>query len=89
MESILAYVKRRLRDIGPTEWPAVMEGAARFAEGDLAKSTARKIAYERTSTTVGNIEPLYRYFIRRDYGQDSLPHEHPPIVRNGKRSKVA
>jgi len=76
MESILNYVKRRLRDVGPPEWESIS------VETGTAKSVPRKIAYERTNAVVNTVEPLYRYFIKRDYGQNFLPHEAPPITRH-------
>jgi hypothetical protein len=75
MESMLDYVKRRLRDVGPPEWESV--GLAAGA----TKSLPRKLVYERRSPSVNTVEPLYRYFLRRDYGLMGLPHEQPPILR--------
>jgi hypothetical protein len=76
MESMLDYVKRRLRDLGPPERESV------GVEVGLTKSLPRKLVFERTRPPVDTVEPLYRYFLKRDYGLQQLPHEQPPIVRN-------
>jgi hypothetical protein len=79
METILSYVRRRLRDVGPPEWPAIV------AEVDVKpESLLRKLAYERENTRVKALEPIYRYFLRIDYGSPDLPHERPPITKKGR-----
>lgn len=78
METILSYVKRRLRDVGPSEWEAIS------VEVGAAKSVARKLAYERPKAPVGTIEPFYRHFLGIDYGLKALPHEQAPITKRGR-----
>jgi hypothetical protein len=78
METIFNYVKRRLRDVGPPEWEEIGN------ETGVAMSVPRKIAYERTGVVVKTVEPLYRYFLKRDYGICLLPHEKPPITKRGR-----
>lgn len=78
MESILQYVKRRLLDVGPSEWEAISVAA------EVAKSTPRKLAYERKDALLSGVEPVYRYFLGRDYGLTKLPHENGPITRRGR-----
>jgi hypothetical protein len=75
MESMLDYVKRRLRDVGPPEWESL------GVEAGATKSLPRKLVYERKAPAITTVEPLYRYFLRRDYGLQGLPHEQPPILR--------
>ena len=78
METILAYVKRRLLDVGPPEWPGIA------AEVDVRpESVLRKLAYDRQNTRINSLEPVYRYFLKRDYGCKALPHERPPITKKG------
>jgi hypothetical protein len=78
METILSYVRRRLRDVGPPEWPAIV------AETQVNSSIPRKLAYERENTRVNALEPIYRYFLHRDYGSSALPHERPAITKKGR-----
>lgn len=52
-ETILGYVRRRLREEGPTHWPEI----ATRAEKPL--STLRKIAYgDRRNPRLDTIEPI-------------------------------
>lgn len=76
METMVDYVKRRLRDVGSPAWESV------GVEAGTPKSLPRKLVHERTNPSVRSVEPLYRYFLRRDYGLEQLPHELPPIVRS-------
>jgi hypothetical protein len=78
MEPIITYIRRRLRDVGPSEWEAIGDQLG------FAKSTTRKLAYERDNPAVATAEPLYRYFLKRDYGTSCLPHEKPPITKRGR-----
>jgi hypothetical protein len=56
MESILDYVRRKLREAGPQQWETI----ARAAGCSLV--SPRKIVYDRKNPGVNTIEPLYRYF---------------------------
>lgn len=78
MEPILAYVKRRLLEVGSSEWESI-----RAAAGG-AKSVPRKLAYDRENTSINGLEPYYRYFLLRDYGLAKLPHENGPITKRGR-----
>jgi hypothetical protein len=78
MESIFNYVKRRLLDVGPPEWEAISRATG------SAKSVPRKFAYERDNAHANKVEPLYRYFLLRDYGLKKLPHENGPITKSGR-----
>jgi hypothetical protein len=78
MEPIISYVKRRLRDVGPAEWDAIGTHLG------FNKTTTRKLAYERNNPGITTVEPLYRYFLSRDYGTCQLPHEKPPITKRGR-----
>jgi hypothetical protein len=78
METILNYVQRRLRDVGPPEWGAIA------VEAGIKESVPRKLVYERTNTRINALEPIYRYFLHRDYGSSCLPHDKPPITKKGR-----
>ena len=57
MESIIDYLKRKLRDVGPSQWEAIA------AECGVAKTLPRKIAYEdRDNPGVQTIQPLIDFF---------------------------
>ena len=77
MESIIDYVKRRLLEVRPPEWPAIHD------ELGGQESLPRKLAYDRKNTRVNELEPYYRYFLKRDYGLEKLPHENGPITKRG------
>jgi hypothetical protein len=68
MESIMDYLKRRLREAGPARWEAIA------AEAKCAKTLPRKIAYDdRENPGVATIQPLLDYFGAVDRGERELP----------------
>lgn len=68
METILDYVKRRLREVGPALWEPIAD------ECGCAKTLPRKIAYDdRENPGVVTIQPLYSYFQQVDLGRRTLP----------------
>jgi hypothetical protein len=68
MESIIEYLKRKLRDAGAARWEAIA------AECGIAKTLPRKIAYDdRDNPGVQTVQPLVDYFQSIDRGQRSLP----------------
>jgi hypothetical protein len=71
METIMDYLKRRLREVGPALWEAIAE------EAGVAKTLPRKIVYDskRENPKVGTIQPLYDYFKAVDAKQRKLPAE--------------
>jgi hypothetical protein len=60
MESILDYVRRRLREVGSQSWEEIAK------EVGSSPVTPRKIVYERDNPGVNTVEPYYRYFQRLD-----------------------
>jgi hypothetical protein len=60
MESILEYVRRRLKESGSDKWEEIAHAAG------CAPSTPRKVVYERENPGVNTVEPLYRYFLALD-----------------------
>jgi hypothetical protein len=69
MESIFAYVKRRLMDVPRSEWePLGIRVCGK-------KSLPRKLAYERANPPIDTVEPFYRHFVEVDTGAKHLPHE--------------
>jgi hypothetical protein len=68
MESILDYLKRKLREAGPSRWEAIAE------EAGIAKTLPRKIAYDdRDNPGVQTIQPLMDYFAAIERGERELP----------------
>jgi hypothetical protein len=68
MESIMDYLKRKLKEAGPARWEAVAKQAG------VAKSLPRKIAYaDRENPTVETVQPLLDYFHEVDAGKRQLP----------------
>ncbi len=66
MESIIVYLRRKLREAGPEAWPAIAEAAG------VAKTLPRKIAYgDRDNPGVATIQPLLDYF--RDVDRRDVP----------------
>jgi hypothetical protein len=69
MESIMDYLKRKLREAGPARWEAIA------AEAGVAKTLPRKIAYDdRDNPGVSTIQPLLDYFGQVERGERELPH---------------
>jgi hypothetical protein len=69
MESIMDYLKRKLREAGPARWEAIA------AEAGVAKTLPRKIAYDdRDNPGVSTIQPLLDYFGQVERGERDLPH---------------
>jgi hypothetical protein len=68
MESILDYLKRKLRDAGPARWEQIA------SEVGCAKTLPRKIAYgDRENPGVETIQPLVSFFQAVERGEKSLP----------------
>ncbi len=76
-ESIIGYVKRRLKEVGPREWPSL------HAKLGGNPSLPRKLVYDRTNTRVNELEPYYRHFLALD-GLSKLPHETAPSRKRGR-----
>ena len=76
METVLGYVKRRLREVGPGLWPLI---AAELSDGRpdderVSEHMMRKVAYgDRDNPRVGTIQPLLDYFGALDRGEIGLP----------------
>jgi transcriptional regulator with XRE-family HTH domain len=68
MESIIEYLKRKLREAGPSRWEAIA------AEAGVAKTLPRKLAYDdRENPGVATIQPLLDYFGAVERGERELP----------------
>ena len=68
METILDYLKRKLREAGPGRWEAIA------AATGCAKTLPRKIAYgDRDNPGVETIQPLLDLFHAIDRGERQLP----------------
>lgn len=62
------YLKRKLREAGPSRWEAIA------TEANVAKTLPRKIAYDdRENPGVGTVQPLLDYFHDVDAGRRQLP----------------
>jgi hypothetical protein len=68
METIMDYLKRRLREAGPSRWEAIA------TEAKVAKTLPRKIAYDdRDNPGVQTVQPLLDFFAEVDRGDRELP----------------
>lgn len=68
METIIDFLKRRLREAGPGRWEAIASSAG------IAKTLPRKIAYDdRDNPGVQTVQPLLDYFAAVDRGELELP----------------
>lgn len=68
MESIIDFLKRRLREAGASRWEAIA------VEAGVARTLPRKIAYDdRENPGVATIQPLLDYFGEVDRGARKLP----------------
>lgn len=69
MESIMDYLKRKLREAGAARWEAIA------AEAGVTKSLPRKIAYDdKDNPGVAKIQPLLDYFSQVERGERELPN---------------
>lgn len=66
-ESILEYLRRRLKDVGSARWDELAKDAR------VNPSLPRKIAYERKNPGVNTVEGLYFYFKAVDAGEKQFP----------------
>lgn len=68
METVIDYVKRRLRECGPALWEQIA------AEAGVAKTLPRKIVYgDRDNPGVQTVQPLLTYLQQVERGERSLP----------------
>lgn len=68
MESIIDYLKRKLREAGAARWEAIA------ADCGVAKTLPRKIAYDdRDNPGVQTVQPLLDFFSAIERGEKSLP----------------
>lgn len=75
METIINYLKRKLREAGHQRWEAIAIAAG------VATTLPRKIAYgDRENPGVGTIQPLFDLFAAIDRGERELPEP----IKDGK-----
>lgn len=68
MESIIDYLGRKLREAGPSTWPAIASVCG------VAKTLPRKIAYgDRENPGVQTVQPLVDYFQGVERGENPPP----------------
>lgn len=68
METIMAYLKRRLGEVGPSCWEQIA------LDSGVAKTLPRKLAYnDRENPGVQTVQPLLDYFQAVDRGEQELP----------------
>jgi hypothetical protein len=81
METILDYLKRKLRDAGPKRWDAIA------AATGASVHTMRKVAYNDIENPgVVTMQPLLTFFHDVDAGRQSLP---PPAEPEAKPAPEA
>lgn len=69
-ETVLQYLRRKLREAGSARWEAIA------AQADVKKSLLRKLAYEdrmRENPGIAKIQPLLTYFREVETGMRELP----------------
>jgi hypothetical protein len=75
MESIIDYLKRKLREAGAGRWEAIA------VECGVAKTLPRKIAYDdRDNPGVQTIQPLLDFFGAIERGEKTLPEKETVAV---------
>ena len=75
MESIIDYLKRKLREAGPKTWPAIA------AETGCSVHTMRKVAYNDIENPgVNTMQPLLDLFQAVDRGERTLPDDSAQIA---------
>ena len=68
MESIIDYLKRKLKEAGPARWEAIAAAAG------VAKTLPRKIAYDdRENPGVATVQPLLDLFGQVERGERDMP----------------
>jgi hypothetical protein len=68
METVIDYVKRRLRECGPGTWEQIA------AECGVAKTLPRKIVYgDRENPGVQTVQPLLTYLLEVERGARHVP----------------
>jgi hypothetical protein len=61
MENVIDYLKRKLREVGPSRWEAIA------MECGVAKTLPRKLAYgDRENPGVQTVQPLLDYFHKQE-----------------------
>jgi hypothetical protein len=68
METVIDYLKRKLRESGAASWPAIAEATG------CSPHLLRKVAYnDRDNPGVQTIQPLLDYFQALDLEQAEAP----------------
>lgn len=76
MESILDFLRRRLKDAGPARWPGISEVvSAKLPEDEnISIHLLRKLAYgDRDNPGVKTVQPLLDFFDEVDRGLRDMP----------------
>lgn len=79
METILDYLRRRLREAGSARWEAIAK------EAGIAKTLPRKLLYDskRENPGVQTVQPLLDFFAAVDRGEKQLPDVESPREKAG------
>ncbi|MBA3589693.1 hypothetical protein [Methylibium sp.] len=68
METIIDYLKRKLREAGPPRWEPIAVAAG------VAKTLPRKIVYgDRENPGVQTVQPLIDFFASVELGEREMP----------------
>jgi transcriptional regulator with XRE-family HTH domain len=71
METVIDYLKRRLREAGPRRWPEIAAAAG------VSPRLPAKIVYgERDNPRIQTIQPLLDYFAALDRGEAPVANGH-------------
>lgn len=76
MESIIDYLKRKLKEAGARVWPAIASEVSRGLAPDdvISEHFLRKLAYgDRENPGLKSIQPLLDYFHEIERGERELP----------------
>jgi len=75
METVIDYLKRKLREAGPSLWEPIA------TEAGIAKTLPRKIVYgDRENPGIQTVQPLLTFFQDVERGERVLPAPLPVVV---------
>lgn len=76
MESIIDFLRRKLKDAGPARWPGIARIASERlpADDSIGVHLLRKLAYgDRDNPGIKTVQPLLDFFHEVERGERELP----------------